>query len=318
MIHGMTDTGSSQVSPPTAISERRARWMFWWAVGTTLLTSLVLPHLTLGTAYTVFLHPIARFGLFLSWLVIAFESLLSIARIHDSPRAVLRRFLWICAIPPLRLGFATGHSNELVWLPWKGWVKRGDDSYEDLQRKIAWPMVLVTLAVIPVLLGEWWCGKHEDQAWAQFLVHSAMALIWTAFMLEFVLSFAVSERKLEYCKFHWINLVIIVIPLVSFLRAVSLMRFLGLSRVPQLLRAFRFRSLYARGIQVALVFDLVDRFLQRDPEKYVVALERRIRDKERELEELQGQLAEFRAKAKAMEEGKETPESEKGPSQKLA
>ena len=44
------------------------------------------------------------------------------------------------------------------------------------------------------------------------------ALIWTAFALEFVIMISVVERKLKYCVQHWIDLLVIVLPLVGFLR----------------------------------------------------------------------------------------------------
>ena len=43
-------------------------------------------------------------------------------RLAGSPRA--KQDLWVCLIPPLRLGSRDHGSGECVWLPRRGWVRK--------------------------------------------------------------------------------------------------------------------------------------------------------------------------------------------------
>src|SRR5580704_16542878 len=81
-------------------------------------------------------------------------------------------------------------------------------------------------------------------AWAQlpsvrFATRIGEALIWTAFALEFLVMIAVVERKLKYCLKHWIDILVIVLPLVAFLRSLRLARLARLNQIGKFTRVYR-------------------------------------------------------------------------------
>jgi len=117
------------------------------------------------------------------------------------------------------------------------------------------------------------------------------ALIWFSFALEFILLVSLAEKKLAFCKKHWINIVIILLPLLAFLRSLQLFRFLRMAKAGKLMRAYRLKGLATRMAKLATVFNLIERFLERRPEKYEAHLREKISEKEEELAELKSKLS---------------------------
>lgn len=116
------------------------------------------------------------------------------------------------------------------------------------------------------------------------------ALIWFSFAFEFILLVSLAEKKLDFCKANWINLVIILLPLFAFLRSLQFFRFLRMAKAGRLMRAYRLRGLLTRLVKIALVFNLLDRLLSRNPDKYDAHLRQKIAEKEAELLELKSKL----------------------------
>lgn len=116
------------------------------------------------------------------------------------------------------------------------------------------------------------------------------ALIWFSFALEFILLVSLAEKKLAFCKRHWINIVIILLPLLAFLRSLQLFRFLRMAKAGKLMRAYRLKGLATRMAKLATIFNLIDRLLSRSPEKYQAHLRDKIAEKEEELAELNSKL----------------------------
>jgi voltage-gated potassium channel len=229
------------------------------------------------------------------WLAIAVEALLGFAGAPDKPHPALRRLLLVLLLPPLRLTINPAVADRVIWLPKQGWQPLGRPLYSQLERRLALPMLLITLLILPVVGAEIFFHDHIANAPAlALLLHLVTALIWFAFALEFILLVSVTDRKLEYCKHHWINIVIIVLPLVAFLRTLQFLRFLRLTKASKLARAYRLRGVFARALRLALVLNLIERVLARRPERYIRHLEQKILDKEEELRELRAKLAQAR------------------------
>ncbi|MCB1807601.1 MAG: potassium channel protein - like protein, partial [Candidatus Competibacteraceae bacterium] len=101
------------------------------------------------------------------------------------------------------------------------------------------------------------------------------------------------RKKLDYCKKNWINIVIIILPLVGFLRSLRLFRMLRLAKAGKLARAYRLRGLLMRAQRLALLFNLIERILHRNPEKYLATLREREQNKLNELAEIQTKIREL-------------------------
>ena len=157
------------------------------------------------------------------------------------------------------------------------------------------PMWLWTLLVLPVLGAELTGGETlENHPRMALATHLTTCVIWIGFTLEFLWMVAAAPDKLSYCLKNWINLVIILLPLVAFLRVLNIFRFTRMLRAGKLLRAYRLRGLWSRLWRLALLFNILDRLQQRDPAKYCAALEKKIAEREKELAKLKVKLAQQR------------------------
>ncbi len=124
----------------------------------------------------------------------------------------------------------------------------------------------------------------------RFATRIGEALIWTAFALEFTVMIAVVDRKLKYCLKHWIDILVIVLPLVAFLRSLRLARLARLHQIGRFTRLYRLRGSVVRAQRGAVVASVVERRLFRNPQKQLARLQDVLAEKERELETLRGQI----------------------------
>jgi voltage-gated potassium channel len=135
--------------------------------------------------------------------------------------------------------------------------------------------------------------------WLRFALHLSTGIIWFAFAAEYIIMMSVTERKFEYFKKHWLDLVIILLPLVSFLRSLRFLRvtrvakIASLERLSQMMRVYRFRGLSMRVVRALMVFNVLNRLLHSHPDKQRERLLLQIRGKEMELKELRKRLREL-------------------------
>lgn len=264
--------------------------------------SLVLPHGDSGDAFREWLlqHRLFLFLVGGLWAGIVLEGLLGLFTQADDGRARLRRFLLTTLIPPLRMVTSSSKPRGWLWLPGAGWMATGEETSEKLEQKLALPMVILTLLVLPVLGAELAGGDTLDaHPRLALATHLATCVIWIGFTVEFLCMVAAAPNKLHYCLKNWINLVIILLPLVAFLRVLTAFRFARMIRAGKLLRAYRLRGLWTRLWRLALLFNLFERLQQRDPAKYCAALEKKITDLEEQLAELRAKLDGAREKITA-------------------
>ena len=95
----------------------------------------------------------------------------------------------------------------------------------------------------------------------RFATRIGEALVWTAFALEFAVMIAVVDRKLKYCVKHWIDMLVIVLPLLAFLRSLQLARLVRLHQIGKFTRLYRLRGSVVRAQRGAVVASVVERGL---------------------------------------------------------
>jgi hypothetical protein len=132
-------------------------------------------------------------------------------------------------------------------------------------------------------------------AWAQlpsvrFATRIGEALIWTAFALEFLVMIAVVERKVKYCLKHWIDILVIVLPLVAFLRSLRLARLARLNQIGKFTRVYRLRGSVVRAQKGLVVASVIERKVFRNPRKQLAKLQDVLAEKERETTLLREQI----------------------------
>ncbi|WP_395738934.1 potassium channel protein - like protein [Prosthecobacter sp.] len=269
------------------------------AVAFLTVVGLVLPHGESGDSFREWcLGHALFFPLVLTlWAVVIVEGLAGLTVTQDALAERLRRLVLTALLPPLRMIVATSKPRGWLWLPGMGWKPVGEETSEQLEEKLALPMVILTLLVLPVLGAELTGGETlENHPRMAFATHLTTCVIWIGFTMEFLWMIAAAPSKMAYCLKNWVNLVIILLPLVAFLRVLNLFRFTRMLRAGRLLRAYRLRGLWARLWRVVLLFNLLERLQQRDPAKYCASLEKKIEDLEEELAKLRTRLAEQRGK----------------------
>jgi hypothetical protein len=143
--------------------------------------------------------------------------------------------------------------------------------------------------------------------WAQlpsvrFATRIGEALIWTAFALEFLVMIAVVDRKLKYCLKHWIDILVIVLPLVAFLRSLRLARLARLNQIGRFTRLYRLRGSVVRAQRGMVVASVVERKLFRNPQKQLSKLQDALIEKEREVETLRAQIRELEQEVRRQDE----------------
>jgi len=91
-----------------------------------------------------------------------------------------------------------------------------------------------------------------------------------------------SARKIAYIKDNWIDLAIILLPLVAFLRSFSMLAKLG--------RAYRMRGIIIKTVRALTLLEIADRLTGNDPAKKLQRLNHQYQEKEEELQELREEI----------------------------
>ena len=293
----------------------RVRWMFWIAFSNLGFLALMLPH---GGADKP-IHEMALYHIAIpilmitTWFVIICESVYGFRQSPDRKQA-LKRLILVVLLPAFRMVISPVRPNHEVWLPAYGWREVSTVSVAEMEQRTAIPMLLATALIIPVLIVDFGLAEVvKESRPIQISMAVLMALIWFSFALEFIVMLSLAPKKLAYCKKHWINIVIIVLPLVAFLRSLQAFRFLKVAKAGNLARAYRLRGLLTRSLKIALAFNLVERIMSLTPERYIASLDEKIQEKEEELADLRqrrdltrARMAE-RAEKKRSKGASETP-----------
>lgn len=205
-----------------------------------------------------------------------------------SPR--LRERFWCCVFPPLRLAARDHETGKRIWLPGYGWRIVSRELQDGLDQAGSIPMIAIALLVLPLIAIEFHFAEQieTNPRWAA-CVAAATALIWFAFALEFIVMCSLEERKLNYCLRHWLDLAIILLPLVAFLRALRLGRLLKLQQLTRTARVYRMRGVAMRAWRALLVLEIVRRLIHGRPEQRLKRVEEMIAQKEQELSDLRAE-----------------------------
>ncbi len=202
-----------------------------------------------------------------------------------------------CLCPPLRMCARHADMQGRIWFPLLGWQEVNDVLRERLEKLFSVPMILIALTILPVLLVD--VGmKHQVQTrpWLQLLLHVSMALIWFAFAAEFIVMVSVAEKKWKYCRQHWLDLAIILLPIISFLRSLRIVRATRVARLAKIQqlskmgRLYRLRGLVMRALRALLILQLLNKVLRIGPEKQLRKLRLLLEEKQAEIASLQRQI----------------------------
>lgn len=215
----------------------------------------------------------------------------------DRPRFT-RMALIACFCPPVRLGAPNAEMRGRIWLPKYGWTRPTAHVRRELEKHFSMPMIVIALMILPILLVEFGLKEQvAERTWLRVALHACTGTIWFAFALEFIVMCSVAKKKLEYCKIHWLDLAIVVLPLISFLRSLRIMRASRLARLAKvqqltrLGRVYRLRGLAIKAFRGMAVFEVMNRLLRITPERQVELLREQLAETESEARYLRRRIA---------------------------
>ena len=203
-----------------------------------------------------------------------------------------RGYHWLYAVfPPLRLGAKDHETNHRIWLPGLGWQTLGFDLERRIQKALRVPMIVMALLIIPLLAAEYFLAARlgNDHLLAG-LTAAASGIIWASFTAEFILMAAISRSKFSYCKEHFLELLIILLPILGVLGTIQIGRELRINQITKAANLYRLRGLAVRSWQALTMFEAVNRILGGPPQKQIQTLRLLVEKKQDELHQLQAQI----------------------------
>lgn len=199
-----------------------------------------------------------------------------------------------CLIPPLRLATPSAVWNGQIWLPFLQWQTPGKKLSRHLERQFGKPMLFIALLILPILLIEFGLHSLVDRTfWLRMALHVCTGFIWCAFAFEFIIMINATDRKLAYIKKNWLDLAIILLPLISFLRTFRVLRLAKLAKIQQLTkmsRVYRMKGLMTKLLRALMLFEVVHRLFRITPESKLRKLKVQYEDKADELAELKATI----------------------------
>jgi hypothetical protein len=268
------------------IIERSASVMFFVSASSLLFLSGLL-HLSDNLDHKSVVI-VCAFGYVVCWMACLMEAMGVLPRSSGANRTH-----WMyCLLPPLRMGARDRLTGTRIWLPRLGWQVADRELEVRLDRISSIPMIAIALMVLPLMAVEYtWGEVIVADPRLSGLMSGAAGLIWFAFAWEFIIRCSIAPKKLEYCLRHWIDLAIVLLPLISFLRAAQLGRLLRLQQLTRTARLYRLRGVALRAWRAMLLIDAVQRLLTGPPERRLHKLRATAEVKQQELDDLRREIA---------------------------
>ena len=245
--------------------------------------------------------------LFLFWLIFVVERLIHLILCPHNGLKILYFSLFILIFPPLRLIIRRCSAPPAICL-YSQWYELQPKLLEELETGFIYLTLPISLLMLPFWMIEIF---QVDLLYENFFLHHIVnlgnALIWALFLAEFMLEFSVTTKRGEYLIKHWLELFIIILPmliLTRFMRLGYLSALLGfgnlselqvfrLAKLRQMLSLYRARAVFNRVLRILTLIDLFRRWQQRrDPQKYLAYLQEQLAYHQEQVAELQQKMAE--------------------------
>jgi voltage-gated potassium channel len=234
-------------------------------------------------------------GLVVLWLIFVVEAVVRF-RLRNRARPALDA-LASALFPPLRLAYRSQSRPNHVWLPVLGWQRIDNHLRGTLERFFSVPMICFALMVLPLFVVEYyWAEEVHAQPLLAFWLDIGTSVIWLAFTVELILMVSVSDRPVRYCFVHWIDVAIVVLPVVEMLPLFRLLRLGRVMRLEELLRWGRLQRLQAlvtRGWRAIMLLQIIQRLRGRSMELRLRQLRELLHAKEDELADIRREIAEL-------------------------
>ena len=273
-------------APVNWLDQRLSLPMFIASLLFLLLTG-ALVHLKEGHLLNTWMGTGCLLGLSLLYPLFVIETVLH----YLAGSRNMRQHFWYLLMPIFRLCGRDHVDGSHVWLPRLGWQPIDRSLEKLLARRFSIPMIIIALLVLPVVILElFWAELIVNSSWLTFVLETATICIWMAFVFEFVVMISVTKRKLVYCRKNWIDLAIVLLPMLSFMRAARLGSALQIQQLSRTARVYRLRGIALRTWRAFVTLDVLDMILQRDPSYRMEKLAEEIVEQTEELNHLKLEL----------------------------
>lgn len=224
---------------------------------------------------------------------------------------LMKQHIWFCLIPITRLGGRDHETGRRVWLPRWNWQEANRPLERKLARHFSIPMIVIALMVLPIIVMEFFYKDFVDANYGWTLAMKiAEAFIWSAFTFEFILMLWVVKYPMGYVRKHWIDLAIILLPTLAFMRTMRLASIGRLNQLTRTARIYRLRGLGMRMWRGFVALEVIEMLLSRNPERRLEKLESQLEDKQEEIDLLQKDIRQL--KSRIQQKRQEEEEEEEG------
>ena len=211
-------------------------------------------------------------------------------KIKIAQSSFLRKLL--CLIfPPIAIGQRHLLEPEKIWLPFYAWSKCNEGLFNHLKKQFSIPMIVIALLIIPVLLIEWQFYEEVEtflNTDLSLVLGLVQGFIWLAFTFEFLLLIAIANDKFNYIKKNWIDLLIILLPFVSFVRSLRLVK---VAKITQLSRGYKLRALLMKAREGFIFASFFYRLLAVKPDYQIKKMMKKLNENQKEREIIEEDLA---------------------------
>jgi hypothetical protein len=227
-----------------------------------------------------------------------------------------RQYALFCLVPPLRLAARDQETGSTIWFPRMGWCEADDALFQTMEKAFSFPMIGVALLIVPLLGMELYVHqmmKSTPSPTFRMWLDLGTGLVWMAFAIEFFVMFSIAKKRVRYCKEHWLDVIIICLPMLLFVRLLRLGGLLRLQSLTRASRLYRLRGLALRGYRAIMLFDLVRRLIRGSDERHLERLEEKLDEQKVVIQELEEQICELKLRidgtpARSVSEG-QTPKN---------
>jgi hypothetical protein len=219
-----------------------------------------------------------------------------------------KQHIWHSLLPPLRLGGRDHRRGQAMWLPRLGWVRPTRRLQARLEQAFSLPMMIVAIAILPILGLEFaYADRQSQHPWLTVGLELGTSIIWLAFTVEFIVMVSVVDNRRRYCQKNWVSLVIILLPLLSFLRVLRLGSLLKLQQVTRASRVYKLRGVLLRLYRALLALNILRLFWRLDHRRQLQRLEGQRQDLIVQLTDLDHQIRQLQQQLAEKEENSDRP-----------
>lgn len=293
--------------------ERSTWWLVLLSIAWLFLLSVVLPHQ--GEQSMVrFDHPgyqVSMWLLLATWAVFIADWLVLLCALRGDPAywKHAAKGLLVCLAPAFRVCLPVFGRTGQIWIPLLGWQAKDRALRKRMVRAFSLPMIFIVLLVLPVLAIELFKKEWLEYTWVHRSLNICSQIIWFAFAVEFILIISVSRKKLEYCVRHWLDLAIILLPVIlfilPFLSFLPIARLARLSRVVRSTRMLRLKGVGLKAFQTMVLVSGTRRFGRRYHEKRLIKLRKKLAELEEDMLDLHEEIAMLEEEQRELEENQD-------------